>query len=90
MSKFQNTLKDLIKEGENTISALSAATGIERSYLSKIISGKRKMSFESFIAIADAVSHNAKNAPSLSKHTFPMCSAGTNSRLISTMSQATL
>lgn len=65
MSKFQNMLKDLIKESENSISALSATTGIERSYLSKIISGKRKMSFENFIAIADAVSNNAEKRTEL-------------------------
>lgn len=60
MPKIQDILKELIKESENTVYSLSTATGIERSYLSKIISGKRKMSFENFIAIAEAVSQNTE------------------------------
>lgn len=55
MSEFQNLFKDMIKDSENTIYALSTMTGIERSYLSKIISGKRKMTFDIFLSIIDAV-----------------------------------
>lgn len=61
MSEFQENLRELIKESELTIYALAAKTGIERSYLSKILSGKRKMSFDNFISVVDAVCKNEES-----------------------------
>ncbi len=58
MYEFQNLLKDTIKESEDSIYSLSTKAGIERSYLSKILSGKRKMSFENFISIVESINEN--------------------------------
>ncbi len=55
MAQFQEILKTLIKESDYTIYSLATATGIERSHLSKILSGTRKMSFRNFYAVLNAV-----------------------------------
>lgn len=55
MLKFQEMLRDLIAESEFTIYSLSHTLGIERSYLSKMLSGARNMSIENFHAILGAV-----------------------------------
>lgn len=65
MSELQENLRELIKESELTIYALATKSGIERSYLSKILSGKRKMSFDNFISIVDAVCENEESRAKL-------------------------
>lgn len=55
MSQFLETLSSAIKSHGITIYSLAAASGIERSYLSKILSGKRSISTENFSSIMKSV-----------------------------------
>lgn len=55
MAEFQDMLKSLLKESGYTIYSLSTEIGIDRSYLSKILSGKRKMPYEIFSTISDTI-----------------------------------
>lgn len=55
MSQFLEMLSSAIKSHGLTIYSLAAESGIERSYLSKILSGKRSMSTENFSNIMKSV-----------------------------------
>lgn len=55
MSQFLEMLSSAIKSHGITIYSLAAESGIERSYLSKILSGKRSMSTENFSSIMESV-----------------------------------
>lgn len=55
MTHFLEALSSAIKDHGITIYSLAATSGIERSYLSKILSGKRSMSTENFSNIMSAV-----------------------------------
>lgn len=55
MFKVQNKIKEIIKEQGQTIYSLSNETGIERTYLTKILSGKRNFSLDKFLLILDTL-----------------------------------
>lgn len=55
MSIVQETLRDFVNESGKTIYSLANETGIERSYLTKILSSKRNLSYDNFVTIVDAV-----------------------------------
>lgn len=65
MSKFQNLFKEAVKKSERTLYSISKETDIERTFLSKMISGKRKMSFDNFISIMNAVCVNEEEQKAL-------------------------
>lgn len=55
MFKVQNKIKKIIKEQGQTIYSISNETGIERTYLTKILSGKRSFSLDKFLLILDTL-----------------------------------
>lgn len=60
MGKLQETLKELIKESGRTIYSFSNEAQIERTYLTKILSGKRNLTLDKFLMIIDALKVDKK------------------------------
>lgn len=65
MSQFLETLSSAIKNHGMTIYSLAAASGIERSYLSKILGGKRSMSTENFSNIMSVIPFSVEEEKTL-------------------------
>lgn len=60
MGNLQETLKELIKESGRTIYSFSNEVQIERTYLTKILSGKRNLTLDKFLMIIDALKVDKK------------------------------
>lgn len=56
MSKLSNRLKELLNETDKSVYCFSAQTNIERTYLTKILSGQRAITLDKFLAIVNALS----------------------------------
>lgn len=62
MAKLYEILSQMMKEHKLTIYSVAKESGIERSMLSKILSGSRNLSIENFSAIINTINFSAEEA----------------------------